>query len=63
MQFEMVHRSTVIAWDFDEENIYPRFLIGDYEIVSLMKALEAEPDRDAWEIVVEVNKRIRAEEN
>lgn len=52
----MLHRSTVIAWDFDEENIYPRFLIGDYEIVSLMKALEAEPDRDAWEIVVEVNK-------
>ena len=31
---------------------------GDFDRLN-----EAEPDRDAWEIVVEVNKRIRAEEN
>lgn len=52
----------VVAWDMDGDLPHPRCLAGEDEIGELIKALEAEPDADAWEIVRRVNIRIRKAE-
>ena len=51
----------VVAWDENEEGFpSPRFLVGDYEIYTLMEELEKNQDTDAWKTAVRVNKEIRA---
>lgn len=49
----------VIAWDMDEDQPHPRFLVGEDEIRLLIDVLENNQDGDSWEIAVEVNKAIR----
>lgn len=51
--------AVVVAWDMDGNQPHPRFLVEPEEIILLIEALEENPDRDAWEIAVEVNKKIR----
>ena len=51
----------VVAWDENEEGMpRPRFFVGYEEMVALMKELEKNPDTDAWETAVRVNKEIRS---
>ena len=54
----------VVALDYDEnlEIPYPRVLINEEEILLLIEALEANLERNSWETVVEVNKKIRGEQ-
>lgn len=54
----------VFAWDWDEDGSpHPRTFFTDEEIGALMEALEEahekNPDANAWDIAVEVNKKNR----
>lgn len=50
----------VVAWDYEGETPHPRVLTAPSEICPLIEALKANPNADAWKIVVDVNKKIRA---
>lgn len=52
----------VICWDWEGDTPHPRFLVEPDEICPLIDALKANPKGDSWEIAVEVNRKIRAEE-
>ena len=53
----------VVAYDENDEGIpAPKFMVGEREISALIEGLHDNPDVDAWETTLAVNKRIRAEE-
>lgn len=53
----------IIAWDEKEDGMpAPRYMVGEYEINAVIEALEQNPEVDAWETIVAVNKAIRAKQ-
>ena len=53
----------VVAWDEDEEGFpRPRFFVSYNEMHALVIELDKNPDVDAWETAVRVNKEIRAKQ-
>lgn len=50
----------VVAWDVDDAGMPAAKFMVDEDIEPLMKGLEQNPDVDAWETTIAVNKAIRA---
>lgn len=54
------YRPIVIAWDENSEGMpAPKYMVDEFEINALIEGLENNPDVDAWETIIKVNKEIR----
>lgn len=61
---ESEYQPIVIAWDVNSDGMpAPKYMVGDYEINALIEALKNNLNIDAWVTTINVNKKIRAEED
>lgn len=49
----------VIAWYEEEDSPRPKFFVSEEEIKALQKGLEENPEIDAWETAINVNRKLR----
>ena len=50
----------VIAWYEEDDTPRPKFFVNEIEIKALQKGLEENPEIDAWETAINVNRALRA---